>query len=107
MLYYLDFIDTEFEKPNITVATFAQNWYSPKRNLTCEEHLDWGQKFAIIVIVKIIFSNKQKEVNEAVRKDVVDYFQKRHRTIRYENVKCLLKVFDFIFHIFFVIWSSR
>ena len=39
-------------------------------------------------------------MNEAVRKDVVDYFQKRHRTIRYENVKCLLKVFDFIFHIF-------
>ena len=81
MLYYLDFIDAEFEKPNITVAAFPPNWYSPKRNLTCEEHLDWEQKFAIIVIVKIIFSNEQKKVNETVRKDVVNYFKKRQREI--------------------------
>ena len=61
----LDFAETKFEKKptNITAkeaATFVLHWCSLKRNFKCEEYLDWENKFAIKVIVNMIFNNKQK-----------------------------------------------
>ena len=74
MLCYLDFAEKAFEKAKITVreaVTFALYMYSLKRNLTCEEHLDWQHKFGMRVIVKIFFNNKQKEAVDTVRKDAL------------------------------------
>ena len=60
----LDFVDTELTKKKNN---------SPKRNFTCEEHFDWEHKFAIKFYSKYCTKNKQKELNDTVRKDIVKH----------------------------------
>ena len=35
-------------------------WYAPKTVFTCEEHIDWGRKFASRIVVNTFYNNKQK-----------------------------------------------
>ena len=55
------------------------NRFAPKPNFTCEEHEQWGMRFALKPIINIFFKNKEKLLNDTVRKDGVAAFKKLKR----------------------------
>ena len=46
-------------------------------NFTCQDHQDWGKKFALRIIVNIFYNNQQKASNDSVRKDQIKEFKQR------------------------------
>ena len=71
--------------PTKTACEFVLNQYSMPAQFTCDEHRDWGMKFAIKSIINIFNNNKQKASADKVRKDVVVGMKKnkRDKSVRY------------------------
>ena len=79
----LDFVEKDISSLNFPVrklATYVLREYGPIPHFTCEEHEEWGFNFASKIIVNIYYNNKEKLLNDEVRKDSVVGFKKRQRT---------------------------
>lgn len=61
-------------------ALYILNHYGPSCTFCCQLHCEWGVKFASKVVVNIYFNNKQKQAQDAVRKEMVSEFKTRQRS---------------------------
>ena len=82
----LDFVSPLFTKHQVEnvreVATIILNQHAPSVAFTCRKHKNWGRRFAIKPIVNTFFNNKQKLLNDTVRKDAVGEFKRVKREKR-------------------------
>ena len=70
-----------FQTPWKNVALRLLNSLSSWENFTCELHEENNEKLAHKIIANIYFKNLAKEINEKMRKDQVEAFKSRQRTI--------------------------
>ena len=70
-----------FQTPRKNVALRLLNSLSSWENFTCELHEENNEKLAHKIIANIYFKNLAKEINENMRKDQVEAFKSRQRTI--------------------------
>ena len=74
---------TNYTQQSVSVRSVAEEVLSDLQtnciNFTCikDEHL--GKKFTIQTVINIIHKNKQRKVNDSVRKEQVTDFTKRQR----------------------------
>ena len=54
--------------------------FSPKIDICCSKHNNWGRKFAAKIVINTFFNNKQTVSSDSARKDTVVAFKKRQRT---------------------------
>ena len=81
----LDIVDADIQKYQHLCVKNAGEYVLNKygkttHNFVCDEHLDWGIKFASRIVVNCFYNNKQKLDTDAVRKSDVVAFKKRQRT---------------------------
>ena len=58
----LDFVHSEIaclSIPERKSANYVLNCYGPSCDYVCENHSDWGFKFATKIVINIYFNNKQ------------------------------------------------
>ena len=48
-------------------------------NFTCQDHQDWGKKFASRTVINIFYNNQQKVSYDRVRKEQIKEFKQRQR----------------------------
>ena len=48
-------------------------------NFTCQDHQDWGKKFASRTVIKLFYNNQQKVSYDRVRKEQIKEFKQRQR----------------------------
>ena len=79
----LDMVDPLIQRyMNISVreaGEYVMKTYCVINNFTCNEHYDWGLKFASKIVVNIFYNNKQKLDTDAVRKSDLEAFKRRQR----------------------------
>ena len=79
----LDFVSPLFTKHQVEnvreVATVILNQHAPSVAFTCSKHKNWGRRFAIKPVVNSFFNNKQKLLNDTIRKDAVGEFKRMKR----------------------------
>ena len=77
----LDICDAKIAKfpiiPTRTCAEHILRQFLTSDGFVCTNHSSWGMQFALKIIVNIFFNNKQKEIADSVRKDLVKGFKKR------------------------------
>lgn len=81
----LDFVEEDIlqlSRQITKAATYVLKNYGPPCEFCCNEHNDWGNKFATKIIVNIYFNNKQKQSKDEVRKDAVSGFKTRQRSAK-------------------------
>ena len=82
----LDYVSPLFTKHQVEnvreVSTRILNQYGPSATFTCSKHKEWGRKFAVKPVVNSFFNNKQKLLNDTVRKDTVGDLKKLKRQKR-------------------------
>ena len=64
---------------SIRGGLFALHTYCEDATFTCDSHGERGKRSASETLVNIFFNNKQKIVNDSVRKEAVTVFKKRQR----------------------------
>ena len=64
------------ELPIQKVAIHVLDRYRSISRFVCDNHEEWGFKFAIKFVVNIFFNNLQKQAKDTVRKEVVKTFKK-------------------------------
>ena len=62
-----------------TAANAVLLEYTPDAEFTCPDHLEWGKKWAIKVVINVFFNNRRKHSSDGVRKDRVKAFKKLQR----------------------------
>ena len=77
----LDICDAKIAKfpiiPTRTCAEHILRQFLTSDGFVCTNHSSWVMQFALKIIVNIFFNNKQKEIADSVRKDLVKVFKKR------------------------------
>ena len=80
---YVSPLFTKHQVENVReVSTRILNQYGPCATFTCSKHKEWGRKFAVKPVVNSFFNNKQKLLNDTVRKDTVGDLKKLKRQKR-------------------------
>ena len=74
------YIEKQFEISTRAAAEFILHSFAPNLVFTCTEHISWGWKFAIRIVVNVFYNNKQKITSDSVRKSAVHSFKTRQRT---------------------------
>ena len=68
---------------NVSVRSVAEEVLSDLQtnciNFTCIQHEQWGKTFTIRAVVNIFYNNKQKKVNDSLRKEQVTDFKERQK----------------------------
>ena len=54
--------------------------FSPRIDICCSKHNNWGLKFDAKIVIMTFFNNKQTVSSDSARKDTVVAFKKRQRT---------------------------
>ena len=82
----LDYVYQFIQKKKIIdvreICTAILSRYAPKANFTCDEHVDWGFKFASRSVINCFFNNMEDIDNDKIRKDGVAAFKKSKRQKR-------------------------
>ena len=105
VLDYVDAIIQRYSRVSVREAgQYVISKYCPNAMFTCDEHIEWGTKFATKIIVNIFYNNKQKLTADSVRKEAVKTFKKttKRKVTYYIDSKGLT-----LFSYYIFIFSSR
>ena len=79
----LDFVSKFGQKHKILNVREVSNdllyRYAPRVAFTCEDHMEWGFKFASKSVINVFYNNKEKIDSDSVRRDDVAEFKKLKR----------------------------
>ena len=69
--------------PIRSAARYVLRHFGSNIVFACQDHLDFAVNLVSKIIVNVYFNNKQKLVNDTIRKEQLAEFKKRQRSKRY------------------------